>query len=402
MNLSKNLLFFLPFALVTGPLLSEIIIIFISIDFIYNSFKKKLWSYYKNTFSIFFYIIYFIFLFSSLISDFKLFSLSTSVPYIRYLFFILGVVYLLKKYEDEDISYNFFKYLSLSLFLVALSGYLEFFFNFNPLLAEQRVVMHRVSGLFGDELILGSYLARLLPLSLICYYINIKKINKVLYLFFLLFIFGSVVTSGERTALLFCLCSILTFSLFGSKKIINNILVLTSFILFFLILINFNPILKNRIFIETKNQIFRTESNNINLFSKEHSSHYQSAYKMFTKKPFSGHGPKNFRHVCKQKVYYKNLHSCSTHPHNFYLQLAAETGFVLPVFFFIIFFISCAIYIKNLFKRNFRNLTYFLPVIVFLFPFAPNGSFFNNWLSIISFLSLVLTINFIFFKKIND
>ena len=42
LNLSKVLLILLPFSLITGPLFSEISILFISITLLYYSIKKKL------------------------------------------------------------------------------------------------------------------------------------------------------------------------------------------------------------------------------------------------------------------------------------------------------------------------------------------------------------------------
>ena len=59
---------------------------------------------------------------------------------------------------------------------------------------------NRISSFFGDELILGSYLVRLLPFFLLFFVINFK--NKGFYeLGFLFLLFFMVLLSGERTAL---------------------------------------------------------------------------------------------------------------------------------------------------------------------------------------------------------
>ena len=48
---------------------------------------------------------------------------------------------------------------------------------------------------------------------------------------------------------------------------------------------------------------------------------------MFFDKPIIGHGPKMFRVECSNPKYSETVEesSCMTHPHNFYIQLLAET-----------------------------------------------------------------------------
>ena len=81
---------------------------------------------------------------------------------------------------------------------------------------------------------------------------------------------------------------------------------------------------------------------------------FSSGLKMFSDSYLTGNGIKSFRVKCKESKYYikKNykafrdkpddyyegftgIDNCSTHPHNYYIQLLAETG----VFSFIIIFV---------------------------------------------------------------
>ena len=55
---------------------------------------------------------------------------------------------------------------------------------------------------------------------------------------------------------------------------------------------------------------------------------------MFEYKPIFGHGPKMFRVICKDEKYATGVSPCMTHPHNFYLQLLAETGIIGFLFLF--------------------------------------------------------------------
>ena len=49
---------------------------------------------------------------------------------------------------------------------------------------------------------------------------------------------------------------------------------------------------------------------------------------MFKDNFLFGVGLKNFRHACKDKKYFISELSCSTHPHNTYIQLASELGII--------------------------------------------------------------------------
>jgi O-antigen ligase len=90
------------------------------------------------------------------------------------------------------------------------------------------------------------------------------------------------------------------------------------------------------------------------------------------------------------------INACNTHPHNFYLQLLAETGIVGFLFIFILFVYLSFVIIKNIFSVYFykkkppNNLEICVTSILFvtLWPLTTTGNFFNNWLNIISFYLL--------------
>ena len=81
------------------------------------------------------------------------------------------------------------------------------------------------------------------------------------------------------------------------------------------------------------------------------------------------------------------INACTTHPHNIYMQLLAETG-IIPFFivlslFFLVSWKLIKISIESLIlnKKN-QNKDYLTLVYIFyavnLFPIAPSGNFFNN------------------------
>ena len=136
-------------------------------------------------------------------------------------------------------------------------------------------------------------------------------------------------------------------------------------------------------------------SKNFYYFSKQHHAHAEAAIEMYFEKPIFGVGPKNFRKVCPNKIYSSKF-ACTSHPHNTFLQLLAETGLLgslIPLFLLISIIIY---YCKNLFKLfSKKKDEIHLPKIILigcffitLFPFLPSGNFFTNHLNIIFYLPL--------------
>ena len=55
---------------------------------------------------------------------------------------------------------------------------------------------------------------------------------------------------------------------------------------------------------------------------------------MFKENKIFGQGPNAYRYLCSDQRFKLNYWSCSTHPHNYYFQLLAETGLVGFIFIF--------------------------------------------------------------------
>ena len=114
---------------------------------------------------------------------------------------------------------------------------------------------------------------------------------------------------------------------------------------------------------------------------------------MFKENPIFGIGPKMFREDCMLEIYFVNR-GCTSHPHNFYIQLLAENGLVGFIIFFSIFIFLLFIYFKNIINyKKYKNDIYFekvfstLAILIFLFPFVPR-KFYGNWINLLNSFNL--------------
>ena len=207
----------------------------------------------------------------------------------------------------------------------------------------------------------------------------------------------TVFLSGERTSFVLILISffIIGFSSLKLRKIFIVVIIVVSTVMIFLVSSN-EQIKKRMITTPIKQLGMSTDSKRLVLFSKTYEGHYKIAYNMFKEKPLFGHGTKIFRYFCQKKENFVAANACTTHPHNMYMQLLAETGILGFLFILSLFTYAAHQLLKNLLSVTFRNkqiisdhkmsiITFFF---ITLFPFSPSGNIFGNWISIIFYLPM--------------
>jgi O-antigen ligase len=109
-------------------------------------------------------------------------------------------------------------------------------------------------------------------------------------------------------------------------------------------------------------------------------------------------GPKyNFTKDDRLFINYDLGGRCNTHPHNIYMQFLSEIGvlgflFFLFLFFYVVFKLLKILFkfVRNSFLEKYEKTNFFLLLSIFLamFPLLPSGSYFNNWMLIISYLPI--------------
>ena len=409
----KNQLFFfnlvpfwiivlMPILLISGPFLSDLGISLIAILFLINSVKNNLTKYYNNYYFKFYIVFCLILILSSLMSDNTLISLKNSLFYFRFGIFSLCFWYLLDK-NELLIKYLFFSMLICFLSLV-VDGYIQYIFGKN-LIGYDLFNEYRVSSFFGSELILGSYIARFFPIlfGLFIYLDKIKKNKRMLFLVSLVFILseGLIVLSGERLALFFMnLSAVYIILMLKEYRVYRLSTYLLSLCLIF-VMLNLFPNTKERLIDQTIKGFTFSQKNENNenkfIFSEPHTDMYTSAYRMFLDNKFFGVGPRQYRNQCdKYKV---SEYSCETHPHNTYLELLSEAGLFAFLMVMLAFIGVCYLSTKHFLFKFYKNKKNILndfqvcllsSILISLWPFAPSGSFFNNWMSIVYYFPVGL------------
>lgn len=394
----------IPFFLITGPLLSDLSVSIISILFLTYCIKEKNFSYFNNKFFFFFLFFWFYLIFNSLVNNFNFGSFKISFFYFRYGIFIIAVTAFLK--EDHKIINYFFYCIFLCFTFLIFDGLIQYFTGENILGWKNS---DRTSSFFGDEEILGSYLSRLWPIFFGLSIFALNKKNKLFYIIILIFILSEVLIflSGDRTAFFYINLSAIFIILFSKNLFKVRLYTSLLAILLILIISLINPTAKERVFDQTLQEMNLLNSKNkkddqIYIFTKQHNTYYLTAYKMFLDNKLFGVGVKNYRNNCNNEKYASGKFPCSTHPHNTYIQILAETGIVGLLFLIFILLYFSKYILKHLMYRL-RGKLYFSDfeicllsgVAIYIWPFVPTGNFFNNWLSIL----LILYLPFLIWSK---
>jgi len=291
--------------------------------------------------------------------------------------------------------------------------------NFDPKNCE------RFSGFFGDEFIAGGFLSTYGIIALYIFFAkfdNFKFKNYISIIIFLLII-SAILLSGERNAVL-TIIMIFIINVLFNKKIQKLILTLSLSIIFvFSILFLTVDNTKYRFFYWPINNLNETTGNIIKkVLNTSWGAHYISAYDIFLDNKLFGSGFKSFRIECNKSKYdieilnkkYKlnnKSNSCSTHPHNFYLEILSELGLVgFILFFLIIYFLVFHQLIKHFkYIRNEGEIIVILSIILaYIFPLRPTGSFSssvyatNLWFFIGFYLYFIKNLNYKIKNQIID
>ena len=388
----------IPF-LIWGPFFPDLIVSLSALAFLVYVIKKKEFYYFNNKPLIIFFIfcIYCI-LVSIFVAKDRMLSFESSLFYFRIGVFACLIWYLIDKNKK---ILNYFYYILVVCFsALILDSYIQFFTGINIIGLPK--AGSRLSSFFGDELILGSYLSRLFPLLFALFVLKKKNQTELYFMSILFFLLaGLIYISGERAPFFLFILSYVFIMIFLEKFTkLKIILSVFSLILIVVLTFNFKDVRDRMVF----NPLSTIKKS---IFTPEHDSLISTAYNMFLDKPIFGHGPKMFRVICKNEKYATGVTPCMTHPHNFYVQLLAETGIIGFSFLFSAFayVLYCAYrQFKSIVLKQKRYLTDYqvcllAGILITVWPVTTNGNFFHNWLMIVYSLPVGFYLHTIYGKN---
>lgn len=456
-RLNLILVYSIPFFLVFAHSIADGIVVLVGLTFLmllfFNKLPLTIESLLKDKVIVSFFLFYIILISSSFLSEFQFWSLKRSIPYIRFIFFVaalkywllidknsikilvysilacvlfvcfdvifqyfnykyvLDVVYLNDfNYQSEIFSLNHFNYQS-EIFSPnsVLSSSLENFIKKGfDIFGYPSKNYYRFQGPFGDEFIAGGFILRFSPfiflIALSIFKLRRDSFSKILIFLSAILIIYTIFITGDRAPFftLILISSLLILLLFN-KKII---LIFLSSMILIIFLLGLSLDKKQRY----TNEAFITLGfkNNKLTLDTGYGHLFYSAIKIWIDKPFLGAGTKNYRNICYRDEYnfetQNNHELCSTHPHNYVLELLSEVGLMGLVSFYLIFFYFAKDFlsIKKILEKNldYLNIKFsIISLIAILWPIATTGSIITNHNSVILWFVFGMAYSFISIEK---
>ena len=377
------LLLISPLILILRPVVINFFCILLTFLFLYELVKKKNLDILKNETWIYFFLLFIIY---NILRGFFAIDAPLAVTKAISFFKFIGLTLFIFLCVPVTKNLNsIIKFWVILLILVCIDTLFQYysgkdFFGFSN-------IDKRLTGPFGTEQIVGAYLAYI-SIPVIAYYSskikNFNFHNKLLLFSIYLLLLSTIALSGERLGLIiFLSASILIF--FSNLKLKSFIILLILIINILLIYYYLDSHFNLRI-----NEFFNTI---YNFKDSPWGKLYHTGYLTFKSNIFFGVGLKNYNIFCETQlkdslINLQNAYECSTHPHNFYIEILSESGiigFLLLFFTFWFFFLSIINKIKKL-KDNkifleYKSLLYgnILILLIYFFPIKTSGRFFTTW-----------------------
>ena len=413
MQINKNHLFFLnllifilPISFILGNLILNLNLAFLVI-FSIVLFRLEIFKWKFNLID-YLVIIFFLYIFlNGIYNNFFNLSISAlkegniilikSISFLRFLLLYLIIKFLILR-NIINFKYLLLIYGSICLF-ICIDVIIQFYFGRDLFGFEG--MGRRMPGPFEDEAIAGTFIQRFFiffPYFFLIYLNKNKFSNKFLLISVIVVSLIGAVLAGNRMPFAMILFTIAFLILIEKdlRKILLSIIFLATISIPFL---TKNPTeirhhYKNfiadskEIIIYSKSKIFFEEIEISNIHLKE----IESGIFTWKESKLFGGGVKSFKWVCENIDRAKVLHlvskrgrvNCNNHPHNYYIQLAAELGaigfliFITLITVTIIQFFSSFYKFKQNVYFNKLLLVFFIVFLNEIFPFRTSGSFFTT------------------------
>ena len=397
----------LPLALIIGNLATNINIILICIFGIWKFGKEIFYIKSKENYLIYLFFLYLIIttFFNNFLNinknDLYLDHLLKSFYFLRYLIMFLAISKLIEKNEFNTniffISCAFFS------FIVAVDVIFQTIFKIN--IFGYPLINNRASSFFKGELIAGGYLQKFILFFILIFSIKKKFKNLNLIIILSIIFLIPIILTGNRMPTILYMISILLI-LILEKKFKNLIL---TFIILSCIIFSFANFGSNKR-LQTDLKVFFSNSINIinnapklfiyNKLDNEYVWHtgyliqFNSGVQQWKQNKFFGRGLKSFRINCS----YVKYQTCSSHPHNYFIEIMLDMGVLGLSLIYLVFFIASKNFLQIYSKEKNLNsrltcVIFFILIFLEFLPLRSSGSFFTTSNATFLFLTLAIFLN---------
>ena len=418
LNLLEILILLLVPALIIGPAVAEIILLCSIIIFVFfiNRDTKENKFLLDDKFIYFFVFFYLFFFINTLISNTPIIVSLKILFFARFIFLLLIINFILNK--NKNFLINLAKVTLISFIILFLDALFQKLVGYN-LLGQQASNNLRISSFFGDELVMGGYIARFAPILLFGFFLFKNHKIQLLFIFTYIVSYYFVLISGERASVVTSVIGFLYLVIFLDIKKSHLIKFIVAIITLITITmytdnnikvrmihhyktqisqkslfsetqkliklesekisslikekekISLNPKLSTKQKVQKKmeleneqkeieRKIFKINNLNGNKFLKLIPNQLillnKTSINMFTQNKLLGQGPYSFKYYCNNKV--ENIKCSGGHPHNSYLQLLLETGTIGFLYFLIPLIFLIFFQFKLRLKKKKNTLSY--------------------------------------------
>jgi O-antigen ligase len=403
-DIATLLLCLLPFSVIFGNLILNVNIFFIISLYLVDTFKSHNLKLFLRDNKIILFLLFFFLFFNLIVSINWQLTLRGQLGLLKHIFLYFTLIhFFFKKDSNFELLVKMFFF---AILFVLVDSYIQFFFD-KDLLGHKVTENHgrRLSGPFGDEYIVGSFILKTIFITKYNKYFE----NNYNWLVYLLISFILVILASQRMPSLMLSASLIIIFLIEDKiNLRAKISIFLVSLLCLFLIFNYNSKIKKHYIDRTFDQIgmYNSDNKTPNFWDSQWGAHYLTAIEIYKDNLVFGSGLKTYRFECGKKKY-KKINSlmvenrCSTHPHNIYFEIISETGTIGILFFF--YFLINFIKSNKLFsKKNIKNNPEIIILLfIFFWPLQSTGSLFSTWNGF--FYPLIMSyIYYISKKKIND
>ena len=389
---------FLPFLFLLERSPADIGLSLIALLFILRSAVRNDWGWMKIKWWQICLFFSFIASISGLMSQLPVISTFEAVAWLRFPLFAVASAYLLSRYTK--VSFLVFLSSCAGIVILCLILSAEIAVNFSSWSNASGGLGARLYWPYGDP-VPGNYLAKF---GLACFLVMTARTvaltdlkpeaaaeQRRALLTSLFFVFGLLtftILSGERMNTLIVLCSGMLAVLILLRKSKVKLAVTCGVIfLIFCTAFALNPYLYLKFTVNTAEQIFLLRS----------SGYWQlwtTGLDAFASAPWTGIGPGNFRYLCSElPSVISSIQRCDNHPHNFMVQILAETG-PAGLFAYGVLYLTLIWKLMRCYRKSVYHSVLFIVPLAFFFPLKSNADFFGQWNNLMLWYGLALVLNF--------